>query len=417
MRKKPLIIAGVVVLIALIAFFNIRFKKKSVVTVEGTEVQKRTVSKIVTASGSIKPKRLVNVSASAIGKVTTVAVEEGDRVKKGDFLLQIDPTDYESAVEQLRAGVKAAEAALAAEKANREKAEDDYARSKKLYEQGFLADEQFKNATIARDVQEARTTSARHSLEQQQATLEKASHDLKEVRITAEMSGIITALNVEEGENAIMGTLNVPGTVLLTISDLSVIEATVEVDETEIVYVQEGQHASVELDAFPDTTFSGIVTQVGNSALPSQTGLSQESVDFEVIITIQDSIPGIRPGLSASADIEVAKLDSTLAIPIQCLTVRKRSELETVRADSARTGAQPEGGAGARAAANEEIEGVFVVEGGVAHFKKVLVGLAGEEYIAVRSGLKEHDTVVSGPFNVLTDLKDGARVKLKQTSL
>lgn len=407
--KKPLIIIAVIAVIALIAFFNLHFKKGSTVTVESATVGKRTVAKLVTASGRIKPKRQVNVSASAIGKVTSVAVEEGDYVQKGDFLLQIDPTEYESTVKQLRAGVRSAEAAVAVERANFEKAEYDYDRAKKLYEQEFLSEEQLKDAEIAFDIQKSRVTSAQQSLRQQRATLDKALHDLREVRITAEMSGIITALNVEEGENAIMGTLNVPGTVLLTISDLSEIEAEVEVDETEVVFVEPGQRATIELDAFPDTVFAGVVTQVGNSALVSQSGLSQESVDFKVVIAIQDSIPGIRPGLSAYTEIHVATIDSALAIPIQCLTIRDRSESPDSAAVSGNTPVRP----GAESGEKAEIEGVFVIENGIAHFRPIQVGIAGEEYFEVKSGLRERESIVSGPFNVLNELKDGTPVKVK----
>lgn len=409
--KKPLIIIAVVALLALIAFLNIRHKKGSAETVESTTVEKRTVAKLVTASGRIKPKRQVNVSASAIGKVTSVAVEEGDHVEKGDFLLQIDPTEYESTVAQLRAGVRSAEAGVAVEKANLDKAEYDFERAKRLHAQEFLSEQLLKEAAIAYDIQKSRVTSAEQSLKQQQAILDKSLHDLKEVRITAEMTGIITALNVEEGENAIMGTLNNPGTVLLTISDLSEIEAEVEVDETEVVYVRPGQHATIELDAFPDTVFTGVVAQVGNSAMVSQSGLSQESVDFKVVIAIRDSIPGIRPGLSASTEIRVAEIDSTLAIPIQCLTIRKRSELEKNGAGSDSTGAAPGGERD-----ETEIEGVFVIEQGIAHFRNILVGIAGEEYFEVKSGLSEHETIVSGPFNVLNSLRDGAAVKMKKTT-
>lgn len=409
--KKPLIIIAVAALVALIAFLNLRHKKGTAVTVESAAVEKRTVAKLVTASGRIKPKRQVNVSASAIGKVTSVAVEEGDQVERGDFLLQIDPTEYESTVEQLRAGVRSAEAAVAVEKANFDKAEYDFERTKRLHEQEFLSEQLLKEAAIAYDIQKSRVTSAEQSLKQQQAILTKSLHDLKEVRITAEMAGIITALNVEEGENAIMGTLNNPGTVLLTISDLSEIEAEVEVDETEVVYVRPGQHATIELDAFPDTVFAGVVVQVGNSALVSQSGLSQESVDFKVVIAIKDSIPGIRPGLSASTEIRVAEIDSTLAIPIQCLTIRKRSELkesgaESDSADAASGGKRDE----------TEIEGVFVIEAGSAHFRKILVGIAGDEYFEVKSGLREHETIVSGPFNALNTLRDGAAVKVKKAT-
>jgi HlyD family secretion protein len=402
--KKPLIAAAVVIVIALLAFLNFKFKKEKLIAVEVEEVARRKVEKIVSASGRIKPKRRVNVSASAIGKVTKIAVKEGDRVEKGDFLLEIDPTEYRTMVDKLESGIRAAQASLAVEQASLKKAEYDYQRAEELYAKGFLSENELKDAAINLKIQRSKVKSAKENLFQQQSALDKARHDLKQVRITAEMSGVVTALNVEEGENAIMGTLNNPGTVLLTIADLSAMEAEVEVDETDVIYVKKGQKAKVELDAYPDTSFSGVVTEVGNSAIPSRGGLEEKSVDFKVVISILDSIPGIRPGLSASTEIKVASIDSALAIPIQCLTVRKKSELEGASSSSKKK----------EGTADKEIEGVFVIEDGTARFRPVTVGLAGKDYFEVEKGLKAGEKVVSGPFKVLKTLADGDKVKIKK---
>jgi HlyD family secretion protein len=227
---------------------------------------------------------------------------------------------------------------------------------------------------------------------------------------------------VEEGESAIMGTLNNPGTVLLTISDLSEIEAEVRVDETEVVMVKPGQPAVVRLDARPDTTFNGVVTEVGNSAIRSQAGLGQESVDFKVKVAIKDVIPNVRPGLSASVDITVAQEKAALAVPIQSLTVRDEARLKRERAHGkkeARSAAATTAAAATDTTASDDskpkdIEGVFVVEKDIAHFRPVRVGIAGQSYFVVKSGLKKDDSVVSGPFKTIADLKDGERVKIKQ---
>jgi len=409
--KKPLIITAVVLVIGVIAFLNIRFKKKSEIAVDLARVSRQTVEKIVSASGTIKPKRRVNVSASSIGKVTRIAVKEGDYVSKGAFLLQIDPTEYRTAVDKLRSGIRAAVANLAVESASLKKAVYDYERARDLHAQGFLSDGELKDASVALEIQQSRAEAAKETLFQQKAALAKAEHDLREVRITAEMGGTVTALNVEEGENAIMGTLNNPGTVLLTIADLSEMEARVEVDETEIIHIQKGQEAEVQLDAYPDTSFSGIVSEVGNSAIPSPSRAARESVDFEVVISIRDSIPGIRPGLSASAEIKVARVDSALVIPIQCLTVRKRSELKRSAADSVEADGHK---AAETTKKDEEIEGAFVVTSGTARFRRITVGIAGEKHFEVKSGVATGEEVVSGPFKILTELKDGAHVKSKK---
>ncbi len=402
--------------LAVLIGVNLR-TRGSATEVEVAKVGRRDVSKVITASGEIQPRRRVNVSASAIGKVTRLSVKEGERVKKGDFLLEIDAEPYESVVEQLSAAVRGARAALDMEKASLLKAEDDHARAVQLYETGFMSEGEFKAATSTLDVARARKRNSEEALAQAEAGLKKARHELKNVRITAEMSGVITALNVEEGESAIMGTINNPGTVLLTISDLSEIEAEVRVDETEVVLVRTGQEVRVRLDAHPDTTYRGVVAEVGNSAIRSQIGLGQESVDFKVVVAIHDTIPNVRPGLSASVDITVAEIEKALAIPIQCLTVRDEERLERERR---RGGKKEETAAPADTAETEEkkkrrdIEGVFVVEEGVARFREVKVGIAGQSHFVIESGLTEGETVVSGPFKTISDLVDRTRVKIKK---
>jgi HlyD family secretion protein len=423
--KKWLIGGGVVVVVAIFVVLNL-VKGGSKVDVQTEEVSRRDITKKVSASGNIRAKRQLDVSASSIGKVTALAVHEGDKVKKGDFLLEIDPTGYESVVEQLEGAIRAGEAALDMEKANLDKAKYDLAKAETLFKSQLVSEEALRSARLSVDVSEGRVKSAEENLYQQRANLKKARHDLNEVRITADMSGTITALNVDEGESAIMGTLNNPGTVLLTISDLSEIEAEVLVDETEVVFVKVGQPATVSLDAHPDTTYKGVVTEVGNSAVRSQLGLGQTSVDFKVVVAVKDSIPNVRPGLSASVEIDVAEVKNALSIPIQCLTLRKKSELsgpgKTARKkteeasgaapDTTGPGAKSESGKGE----DEEVEGVFVVENGKAVFKPTVVGIAGSSYFQVIKGPAEGDKVIVGPFKAINDLKDGDPVKVTEKS-
>lgn len=405
--KKVLIAVGVVLVIGVFVVINLK-KEGSRTSVEVTKVTRRTITKYVTASGRIKAKREVNVSASAIGKITRLAVKEGDRVEKGDFLLEIDPTQYQSAVDQLSASIRAARAKADMEAANLRKAEYDYEKAGTLREQNVISEDELRNAKLSVDVAAARLRAAQEDLAQLQASLGKADHDLGEVRIEAEISGVITALNVEEGESAIMGTLNNPGTVLLTVSDLSEIETEVEVDETEVVLIEIGQEAVITVDAYPDTTFRGVVTEVGNSAMLQQVGMGQTSVDFKVVILLKDRIPNVRPGLSASAEIKVAHEENVLSVPIQCLTVRDRNEI---------------GGAGGSADTTEvddeaetSVEGVFVVEDGSVEYRPVRLGIAGSRYFEVISGLEENEIVVEGPFKAINDLSDGDRVKVSEGS-
>jgi HlyD family secretion protein len=412
--RKVLLVAGGAVVLAVLVGVNLRSRRSSV-EVQVATVGRRDISRVITASGEIHPRRRVNVSANAIGKVTRLAVKEGDRVKKGDFLLEIDAEPYESAVDQLTAAVRGARAALDMEKASLTKAEDDYERAEQLHEKGFMSDGEFKTATSTLEVARARKRNAEEALAQAEANLRKATHELRNVHITAEMSGVITALNVEEGESAIMGTINNPGTVLLTIADLSEIEAEVRVDETEVVMVRTGQAAEVRLDAHPDTTYHGVVTEVGNSAIRAQVGMGQESVDFKVVVAIRDSIPDVRPGLSASVDITVARAHDALAIPIQCLTVRDEARLERERRRGKRGEAAPaDSSTDGENEKRRDIEGVFVVENGIATFREVRVGIAGQSHFEVLGGLEEGATVVSGPFKTINDLVDRSRVKIQK---
>jgi HlyD family secretion protein len=421
-RKLVVAVAGAVVIAALVGI-NLGAKRGKRTEVEVAKVEKRDVSKVVTASGEIQPKRRVDVSANAIGKVTRLAVREGQRVKKGDFLLEIDAEPFESAVEQLAAAVRGAEALVQLEEASLRKAEDDYDRAVQLSEKGFMSDTELKSAKSLLDIARARERSAREQLLQAQANLKRARHDLRQVHIVAEMSGVITTLNVEAGESAIMGTINNPGTVLLTIADLSEMEAEVRVDETEVVLVRPGQMAKVRLDAHPDTTFQGVVTEVGNSAMRAQMGMGQESVDFKVVVAIRDSIPNIRPGLSASVDIAVAEEKRVLAVPIQCLTVRDPERLarERSRSERKKKGSDTDSAAADTASAATgdkppDVEGVLVVEEGVAHFRPVRVGIAGQSHFVVLSGLSEGEQVVAGPFKTISELREGERVKVKRDS-
>jgi HlyD family secretion protein len=413
--RKVLLIAGGAVVLGVLVGVNLR-SRGSATEVQVADVGRRDISKVITASGEIQPRRRVNVSANSMGKVTRLAVAEGDRVQKGDFILEIDAEPFESVVEQLSAAVRGARAALDMEKASLIKAEDDYERAVQLHEKGFMSDGEFKTATSTLDVARARKRNADESLAQTEANLKKAAHDLRSVHITAEMSGVITALNVEEGESAIMGTINNPGTVLLTIADLSEIEAEVRVDETEVVLVRPGQEAVVRLDAHPDTTYRGVVTEVGNSAIRAQVGMGQESVDFKVVIAIRDSIPNVRPGLSASVDITVAEVKGALAIPIQCLTVRDEERLarERRRGKKQDTPAPADSAGADTEKQKRDIEGVFVVEDGVAAFREVQVGIAGQSHFVVEGGLVEGETVVSGPFKTISDLADRTRVKVQK---
>ena len=403
-RKHWLLIVVAVVIVALV-LINMRARRDRGLAVQVDEVEERDISMVISASGSIQPKRKVDVSASAIGKVTRVGVKEGEYVEKGQFLLQIDPIQLESMVNQIKASLAAARANERQTFAQKAKAKNYLDRVLKLSEQGFLTSQEVDLAQTNYDISIANHQATLHQIEQQEASLKSARHSYEEVTIEATMDGIITRLNVEEGESAIMGSMNIPGTVLMTIADLSVIETEVEVDETEVVHINLGDSTSVTLDAFPDTSFAGEVTEIGNSPILSSSVTGQQGVDFNVIITIIEAIPNVRPGLSADTEITVAERTGVLSIPIQSLTVRRNKDLKGYEPDSTQTGGD---------AANAEIEGVFVVEDGRAKFKPVEIGISSQQHFEVVKGLELGEKVVSGNYRAIRDLKDGQLVKVTE---
>lgn len=428
MKKKILIIVAVVLVLAVIGV-NLRPRSQGEATVETGKVVRRDLTSIVNCSGTIQPKRKVDVSANAMGTIVHLAVEEGQQVARGDLLMEIDPSEYKSAVLALQASINSAKADLKLAEASLEKAQLDHSRTRELFNEGLASEEQLTAAATGEKVEQARVQSARHRIAQTEANLAKANHDLQKVTITAPMTGVITRLNVEQGENAIMGTLNNPGTVLLVIADLGTMEAWVEVDETEVVDVELGQPAQITIDAFPDQEFSGTVTEIGNSPLRVATGASGEAVDFEVKITLDRAPRNIRPGLSAKAEITVAERRDAVSVPLGAVTVRelplKNDDIRSYTGKRARqqeealaglgfVSRQENGGEGGdERVERTETEGVFLLKDSFVKFVPVKIGIAGEEDFEITEGLEEGQEIVTGPFRILRELKDGALIKIK----
>jgi HlyD family secretion protein len=413
MKKRYFIFIGIAVIVVILVLVNLKAREQRALGVQVEEVSKRDIKMVISASGSIRAKRKVDISASTIGKVTKVAVKEGESVEKGQFLLQIDPVELESTVARIEAMFEAARANEKRAVALTEQAKNDYGRAKRLLEGGYRTTQEVDAAKTNYDVAVAQLEAVRQEIAQYQANLESARHSLKEVTIIAPMSGIVTRRNVEEGEIAIMGTLNNLGTVLLTIADLSTIETEIEVDETEVTHMKLGDKAKVTLDAFPDTFFTGEVTEIGNSPIVSGVSAAQQGVDFEVVVTILDTIPNVRPGLSADAEITVAEANGALTIPIQSLTARRKRDLKGFKAVSDTTGADTTNGETGDTG-ETEVEGVFAVKDGKAKFIPVKVGISSQKYFEVVSGLAKGEKVVSGNFKAIRELKDGQRVKITE---
>ena len=406
---KKWILAGAPLLLVALVMANLERRGERAIPVETTVVGRKHLVETVSASGKLTPKRKVAVSANTMGRITRLAVAEGDTVREGDFLLEIDPTQYTTALRGLEAALAAAEADLASARAAATRATEDLQRIEKLHAEGLASDQQLTEARTTARVQAAAQAAAEARVRQARANLDRARYDLSKVTITAPMSGVITRLNVEEGENAVVGTLNVPGTVLLEIADLATMEAEVDVDETEVVKLSLGQPVQVTVDAFPDTSFTGSVTEIGNSPIFSGGGQQQQAVDFKVTVTLRDRIAGVRPGLTAKAEITVGEADSALAVPIGAVVVRRWPPApRTERRHRAR---RREAAAATDTVKRREREGVFVVDAGVARFRPLVLGLTGEDDFEVRRGLEGGETIVTGPFRVLRDLHDGDKVK------
>ncbi len=395
---------------------------------KGTEVRTEVVSRrdltsIVTASGRIEPKRQVQISADVPGRVVQLAVEEGQTVRQGDLLLRIDPTSYHAAVRRAEAAVSQAEASAAQARAGLIQARSGLQRAETLGRQGtdLISAEALEQARTQTNVAQAQYEAARYGVAQAQAALAEAREQLRKTTITAPMSGRVTRLNIEEGETAVMGTMNNPGSLLLTIADLSVMEARVKVDETDVPRIGFGDSATVRIDAFPGQTFSGKVTRISNSALQTAAGAvgaaggaqtGAQSVDFEVLITLDAPPAELRPDLSATAEIITARRPNALSVPILSLTVRDPDgkKPRQTAPDDAPPGATRS--AQARRPDAQEVEGVFVVRDGKAAWTPVRVGVAGERYFEVTNGLRGDETVVAGTYQAIRDLEDGDAVNL-----
>ena len=428
-----LLVAGTVVLLAGAGIALNRYLQRSNdPTIDVEQIARRTLEAVVSASGTIEPQLSVDISSSVMGRVTRLDVNEGDRVAAGQFLLQIDPESLQAAVNRNEASLGAAESSLeqarvAVETArvSLELAQDTLERQSELWELELISREEFDTARREMELRatefEARqveVATASQRIRQERATLDSAQYDLEQVTITSPIDGVITRRSIEEGETVVIGTMNNPGTVLMTIADFSILEAHVEVDETDIPSVQLGQPAEISIDALPDSTWSGHVTEIGNSPIQGGDVGASQATNFEVVVTLDGDVPGVRPGFTATADIRTATRTNVVAVPIQSTTVRPVAigpGGQVVRAAPAGSEGTVTAASAAEAAAperTEEIEGVFVVREERAWFVPVDTGIAGDRYFEVLSGLDAGDLVAVGPFDVVRELEDGDPVRI-----
>ncbi len=448
--KKVLIGVGALLVLGIIVAATVYQSQKNVTTVQTGKVQKQNLASVVSASGEIKPKTYANIGANAMGRIVKLHVREGDRVKKGQLLAQLEDVQSLADVNATRASVQAAETdAVAADAAlntsladlNRAKSDAghaklDWDRAQGLYNAALIAKQDYDVKKAAWEQADAglaqaeakvaqakaqKDSAAKH-ITQYQANLTRFNDVLQKTTYEAPFDGVITNLPVREGETVVMGIQNSPGSTLMTIADMSVITSEVKVDETDIVNVHLGQSADVTINAIPHKIFHGVVSEIGDNAIVRSTGVatsqatttSEEAKDFKVVVTLTDPPSDLRPGLSSTAKITTATRGNVLSIPIQALTVRTQADLESkdsTKSVEAATKAPVD-----TAKLKEEIQGVFVVRSKKAQFIPVETGISGTTDIEVLKGLQEGDEVVTGSYKVLRTLKPGASVKIDNSA-
>jgi HlyD family secretion protein len=456
-RNKKIVVAVVALaVIAAASGYAWWFSGSSAPLVNVETVRMRDLEAIVSASGKIQPKRYVNISADTSGRVVDLAVNEGDRVAIGQFLMQIDPRTLRTRVESGQAALQANQAALeqarqAVETAKVQLtvAQQNLKRQQELWKQKLTPrealeraenDTQLAQSNLSEREKQVRAQEVR--LGQDRAQLASAQFDLSKVRIESPIAGIVTRRNIQEGETAVVGTMNNAGTVLLTVADMSVIQAEVEVDETNIPNVSVGQLAKISIDAVPDRTFKGHVTEIGNSPIQASAASTQQATNFKVVIVLDEEVPDVRPGFTTTAEITTATRKHVVAVPIPAVAVReliydvKGQIVKQPRPARGRgsmfgfgsgtgggtapgAGTGPGAGAGAPmlpelepGQTRKETEGVFVIRAGKAEYVPVKIGIAGDRYFEVLSGIAAGDQVITGPYNNVRGMVDGDPVRL-----
>jgi HlyD family secretion protein len=448
--KKAAIGGGIALVLAMIVGFTVHQSSKNVVTVQTGRVQRQDLATVVSASGEIKPKTYVNIGANAYGKITHLYVKEGDQVRKGQLLAQLenvqssaDVNANEASLQAAQTDAIAADAALKTSQADMRRAQADYDRNKldweraqSLFKDGLIAKSDFdsrKNAWATADsglvqaeakVAQARAQndSADKHVTQARANLTRVTDVLQKTTYSAPYNGVVTNLPVREGESVVIGIQNALGSTLMTIADMSVITAEVKVDETDIVNVHLGQPAEITIDAIPKKIFHGTVSEIGDNAIVRSSGVStsqqatasEEAKDFKVVVTMTDPPTDLRPGLSTTAKITTATRNNALAVPIQSLTNRTKQQVEAQNnpPGSVHAAAPAAKDAASKAKKDDELQGVFVIRNRKALFVPVTTGVIGITDIEVVDGLKEGDEVITGSYKVLRSLRPGSSVKI-----
>jgi HlyD family secretion protein len=428
-QKKILVAVAVVVVLGLATALSVRQSRGGGVEVRTEAIGRQDLVEVVTASGNIRARRTVDISSDVSARVAELLVREGDDVVQGQTLLRLEPDQYRAALSRAEASLAQSRAQRSQQQANVLRARRDLDRLMALRGRDSLlvSPQQIDDAQTDLDVQQAMLESTEHGVAQSEAAVVESEDLLSKTIFTAPMSGKVTRLNVEEGETVIIGTMNNAGSLVLTISDLSVIEVVVQVDETDVSLIALGDSAAIRIDAFRNRVFVGRVTEIGNSAINppgEQQAGQQAAIDFEVVLTLEQSDAPLRPDLSATADVVVESRKNALAVPIIAMTVRDRDATEQGEdgeGEEDKQGGQVGDGEGSAQSGQEtevrspgestDVEGVFLVRNGTVTFVPVEIGIAGQEYFEILSGLSEGDSVVAGPYQRIRQLRDGDAIR------
>jgi HlyD family secretion protein len=399
--KIVLLAAAVVALLLVVALVSARNRKIPRVTTSRVELEDM-VSK-VTANGKVQAERKVDLSALVMGQIVNLAVRNGDRVKKGDFLLQIDRNRAVAEEAGSAAALAGSLAARDSARATLGQAERDFERAKKNYEARILPEAEFQRARSALETAQADFQVAQRRVEQNRANLNVSRDTLSKTTVRSPIDGVVTSLPVKEGEVTVIGTMNNPGTQLMTVSDMSSVEAVLMVDETDVPSVKVGQKAVLSIEAYPDRGFEGTVTEVENSPIaktdPDLQGLitTSDAINFKVRAKVLHPPEAIRPGFSVTADVITGSKPRVLAIPLAAVIIRDSPRQEKTAAGRIKTET-----------------GVYALQDAKARFVPIRLGLAGELKVEVLGGLKQGEEIITGPFKTLRTLKEGERVKVEK---
>ncbi|MCG6920932.1 MAG: efflux RND transporter periplasmic adaptor subunit [Acidobacteria bacterium] len=426
MTTKTKRILGAVAAIAVIGGIvaaNVIRERRSRTEVETGKVERFDLTQVVTASGEVRPRRYVNVGTNVSGRIVELPVKEGDTVEEGQVLARIDSERYEAGERQSRAAVAAARAELQRAEADLEGSRLAFERTKQMHEDKLVSQQAYDQAEADFKMKTANVEAASRRVAQVQAQLDSTTDELNKTTVYAPMSGVVTSLPKEEGE-MVIGAMSFNPTVLMTVADLSVMEAEVMVDETDIRNLKVGQKAVVEADALEGLEIEGEVTEIGASAIVRGSDTSQAQAqlgantgnqpkDFKVKIVLKDPPPSLRPGLNASADITTATREHVLAVPIQAVVVREVDEEGKVIVAGAASSDDDNEVVGSARKRGEEKDGVFVVQDEKAVFTPVKTGIMGDTEIEITEGLEEGQQIVTGSYRTLRTLENEARLKIE----